>query len=56
MTQVKLCEALVSGGFNTPEYDPEGKKEQMMEISFMKKELNVFYRGMIRKVHFRAMV
>ena len=42
VTQVRLCKTfLVSAGFNTLEHKAEDKEERMMEIFFMKKDLNL---------------
>ena len=37
------------GGVNTFEHDPEGKKDRMMEILFIIKELKVFANAVIEE-------
>ena len=37
------------GGVNTLEHEPEGKEDRMMEILFMKQELEVFANAAIEE-------
>ena len=60
IADTSLGKTFLISGFNTPEHESKRKEEQMMEISFMKIELNVFSRATIEErsgtVHFMEMV